>query len=146
MDREGKLTVDGESDGRLLLGDGGVDLHVRRLLIRGLRHGVAVPAEADLRRECSDAVESRGGGKRRRSAGACPPKSQYSVHTKYSCIRRSEPYKDGLLRFFINNINHIIILLSLLSTIFKTPVLTVLLRHLSKKSPTFLLNQLIVKY
>lgn len=36
---EAKLTVDGESDGRLLLeGGGGVDLHVRRLLVRGLRH------------------------------------------------------------------------------------------------------------
>lgn len=56
--------VDGESDGRLLLGDGGVDLHVRRLLIRGLRHGVAVPAEADLRRSAQmrSRVEAEGSG------------------------------------------------------------------------------------
>jgi hypothetical protein len=64
VDREGKLTVDGESDGRLLLGDGGVDLHVRRLLIRGLRHGVALPAEADLRRSAQmrSRVEAEGSG------------------------------------------------------------------------------------
>ena len=59
MEREGRLTVDGESDGRLLLdGGGGVDLHVRWLLVRGLRHdggcGGGPPAE------CSDAVETKG--------------------------------------------------------------------------------------
>jgi hypothetical protein len=33
-----KLTVDGEPDGLLLL-RGGVDLHVRQRVLRGLRHG-----------------------------------------------------------------------------------------------------------
>ena len=53
-----KLTVDGELDGLLLLdGSRGVDLHVRRLLLPGLRHGgcggclpVAVARACGLRR------------------------------------------------------------------------------------------------
>jgi hypothetical protein len=58
-----KLTVDGEPDGRLLLdGSGGVDLHVRRLLVPGLRHGGCggcVPAAVGELR-ASDAFATKG--------------------------------------------------------------------------------------
>lgn len=61
MKRERKLTVDGESDGRLFLdGGGGVDLHVRWLLVRGLRHGGGCGGGPAA--ECSDAVETKGSG------------------------------------------------------------------------------------
>ena len=63
MEREGKLTVDGESAGRLLLdGGGGVDLHVRWLLVRGLRHDGGCGGGPAA--ECSDAVETKGCGVR----------------------------------------------------------------------------------